>query len=94
MPRAIWNGVVVAESDRCVTVEGNQYFPPDSIKPEYLQPSDTRTTCPWKGVAHYCNLVFEGKVSKDAAWYYPETKDAADQIRGHYAFWRDVTIEA
>jgi len=93
MPRATWNGAVLAESDRCVVVEGNQYFPPDSVNTDYLQPSDTHTTCPWKGVASYYNVVVDGNVNKDAAWYYPTPKDAAQQITGYIAFWRGVQVE-
>ncbi|WP_448597226.1 DUF427 domain-containing protein [Thermoleptolyngbya sp.] len=93
MPKATWNGAVLAESDRCVVVEGNQYFPPDAIKPEYFQPSDTHTTCPWKGVASYYNIVVDGQVNQDAAWYYPTPKDAAKEIAGHVAFWRGVKVE-
>jgi len=94
MPKAIWNGTVVAESDKCVVVEGNQYFPPDSIKSEYFQPSEKRTTCPWKGQAHYYTLAVDGKTNPDAVWVYPETKDAAKNIEGYYAFWRGVQVEA
>lgn len=93
MPRATWNGAVLAESDRCVVVEGNQYFPPDALNSEYFQPSDTHTTCPWKGVASYYNVVVDGKTNKDAAWYYPTPKDAAKQITGYIAFWRGVQVE-
>lgn len=93
MPRAIWNGVVVAESDHCEVVEGNQYFPPDSIKADYFKPSDTHTTCPWKGVASYYTLEVNGQSNKDAAWYYPNPKDAAKAIKDHVAFWRGVTVE-
>ncbi|QKD84543.1 DUF427 domain-containing protein [Thermoleptolyngbya sichuanensis A183] len=93
MPKATWNGAVLAESDRCVVVEGNQYFPPDAIQSEYFQPSDTHTTCPWKGVASYYNIVVDGRVNKDAAWYYPAPKDAAKEITGHIAFWRGVKVE-
>ncbi|WOB42803.1 DUF427 domain-containing protein [Thermoleptolyngbya oregonensis NK1-22] len=93
MPKATWNGAVLAESDRCVVVEGNQYFPPDAIQSEYFQPSDTHTTCPWKGVASYYNIVVDGQVNKDAAWYYPAPKDAAKEITGHVAFWRGVKVE-
>ncbi|MHB8619925.1 MAG: DUF427 domain-containing protein [Chloroflexota bacterium] len=92
MPKATWNGAVLAESDRCEVVEGNQYFPPDSVKPEHLQPSDTHTTCPWKGVASYYNVEVDGQVSKDAAWYYPTPKDAASNIRGYIAFWNGVEV--
>lgn len=93
MPKATWNGAVLAESDRCVVVEGNQYFPPDAIQSEYFQPSETHTTCPWKGVASYYNIVVDGQVNKDAAWYYPAPKDAAKEITGHIAFWRGVKVE-
>ncbi|MDJ0634633.1 MAG: DUF427 domain-containing protein [Xenococcaceae cyanobacterium MO_188.B29] len=93
MPKAIWNGAVLAESDSCEVVEGNQYFPPDSINKEYFQPSNTHTTCPWKGQASYYNIVVEGKENKDAAWYYPETKEKANNIKGYIAFWRGVKVE-
>lgn len=93
MPKALWNGAILAESDRCEVVEGNQYFPPDSIKSEYFQESNTHTTCPWKGQASYYNIVVEGEVNKDAAWYYPNVKDAAKQIKGYVAFWRGVKVE-
>lgn len=94
MPRAIWNNAVLAESDRCIVVEGNQYFPPDAIDQQYFKPSTTHTTCPWKGVASYYTIEVDGKENKDAAWYYPTTKDAAKQIEGYIAFWRGVTVEA
>lgn len=93
MPRAIWKGAVLAESDNCVVVEGNQYFPPDSIKAEYFKPSDTHTTCPWKGVASYYDVEVNGEVNKDSAWYYPTPKDAAKNIENHVAFWRGVSVE-
>ncbi|MBF2035329.1 MAG: DUF427 domain-containing protein [Leptolyngbyaceae cyanobacterium T60_A2020_046] len=93
MPKAIWNGVVVAESDRCEVVEGNQYFPPDAIHAEYFQPSDTHTVCPWKGTASYYTLSVEGKTNPDAAWYYPDPKPAANNIKGYIAFWRGVKVE-
>lgn len=93
MPRAIWNGAVLAESDRCEVVEGNQYFPPDSLNREYFKPSNTHTTCGWKGVASYYSIDVDGKVNADAAWYYPEPKDAAKAIAGYVAFWRGVTVE-
>ena len=79
MMKAIWNGQVIAESDRCETVEGNAYFPPDAVKREFLRPSETHTTCGWKGIASYHDLAVGGQVNKDAAWYYPEPKDAAAQ---------------
>lgn len=93
MARAIWNGVVIAESDKTEIVEGNHYFPPDSVKMEYLKPSDTHTTCPWKGVASYYTVVVDGQENKDAAWYYPDPKPAAKNIAGHVAFWRGVKVE-
>ncbi|NJR50889.1 MAG: DUF427 domain-containing protein [Leptolyngbyaceae cyanobacterium CSU_1_3] len=93
MPKAIWNGVVLAESDQCEVVEGNQYFPPDSIKCEYFKDSSTHTTCGWKGVASYFNLEVDGQVNKDAAWYYPTPKDAAKNITGYIAFWKGVKVE-
>ncbi len=94
MPKAVWNGVVVAESDRCEVVEGNQYFPPDALNLEYFKPSNTHTTCSWKGVASYYTLEVEGKSNPDAAWYYPEPKDAAKNIKGYIAFWKGVKVEA
>ncbi|QBD81565.1 DUF427 domain-containing protein [Ktedonosporobacter rubrisoli] len=93
MPKATWNGTTLAESDKCVVVEGNQYFPPDSVKREYFKTSDTHTTCPWKGLASYYNIEVDGKVNEDAAWYYPEPKEAASQIKDYVAFWRGVQVE-
>jgi uncharacterized protein (DUF427 family) len=93
MARATWNGAVIAESDRTVEVEGNQYFPIDTVKRELLRDSSTHTTCPWKGVASYYDVVVDGQVNKDAAWYYPTPKDAARQIAGHVAFWHGVRVE-
>ena len=92
MPKAIWNGAVLAESDRTEVVEGNHYFPPDSIRREYFRESDTHTTCPWKGVASYYNIEVEGEVNPDAAWYYPAPKAAAKHIAGYVAFWRGVQV--
>jgi len=94
MPKAIWNGAVLAHSDRTEVVEGNQYFPPDAVKREYLKPSATHTTCPWKGVASYYEVVVNGESNRDAAWYYPEPKEAARNIKGYVAFWRGVKVEA
>jgi uncharacterized protein (DUF427 family) len=91
--KATWNGAVLAESDQTIIVEGNHYFPPEAIKQEYFQPSETHTTCPWKGVASYYNLAVNGEVNKDAAWYYPQPKDAAKQIANYVAFWRGVKVE-
>jgi uncharacterized protein (DUF427 family) len=93
MPRALWNGKVIAETDRYETVEGNIYFPPQSVKREHFKPSSTTTICPWKGTAHYYNVVVDGQENRDAAWYYPEPKPAAANIRDHVAFWRGVEVE-
>jgi len=93
MKKAIWNGVVIAESDKTVNVEGNDYFPADSIKKEYYKASDTHTTCAWKGVASYYSLNVNGEENPDAAWFYPETSDLAKGIKDHVAFWKGVTIE-
>ena len=90
--RAKWNGATLAESDKTVVVEGNHYFPPDSVKREYFQSSNTHTTCPWKGEASYYNVVVNGENNKDAAWYYPEPKPAAAEIKDHVAFWRGVEV--
>ena len=92
MPTASWNGTVIAETDRFETVEGNIYFPPEAVRKEHLRPSETHTTCGWKGVASYYDVVVDGQVNKDAAWYYPDTKDAANNIRGYVAFWRGVEV--
>ena len=93
MPKAVWNGTVIAESDRTKVVEGNQYFPPDSVRRAHLRESSTHTTCPWKGVASYYDVVVGDEVNRDAAWYYPDTKEAANDIRGYIAFWRGVSVE-
>lgn len=93
MPRAIWNGVVLAESDHTEVVEGNHYFPPDAVKREFFVESHTHTTCPWKGQASYYTVVVNGHENKDAAWYYPVPKDAAKQITNHVAFWKGVKVE-
>lgn len=92
--RATWNGVVLAESDATVVVEGNHYFPPESVNREYFQDSDTHTTCAWKGLASYHTVVVAGEKNSDAAWYYPDPKDAAAEIKDHVAFWNGVTVEA
>ncbi|HSE01940.1 MAG TPA: DUF427 domain-containing protein [Burkholderiales bacterium] len=93
MAKAIWNGRVVAESARCETVEGNHYFPPDAVRHELLKESATHTTCGWKGVASYYDVVVDGVINKDAAWYYPDPKPAAANIAGYIAFWKGVKIE-
>jgi uncharacterized protein (DUF427 family) len=92
MMKAIWNGAVLAESDRTVVVEGNHYFPPASTSRQYFRPSETHTTCHWKGEASYYDVVVDGKVNHDAAWYYPEPSDAAKQIKDHVAFWKGVQV--
>jgi len=93
MAKATWEGAVLAESSRCVEVEGNQYFPPDSIERKYFKASETHTVCPWKGTASYYDIEVNGQRNHDAAWFYPEPKDAAKQIRDYVAFWRGVKIE-
>lgn len=95
MPRAIWKGTVVAEApaDKVQVVEGNIYFPRDSIRAEHFEDSATHTVCSWKGTASYFNVVVNGEINKDAAWYYPEPKAAAKEITGHVAFWRGVQVE-
>ena len=90
--QASWNGAVIASSDDIVKVEGNAYFPADSLVMEHLQPSDHRTTCGWKGEAHYYNVVVNGQVNSNAAWFYPEPKSAAAEIKGRVAFWRGVAV--
>ncbi|MGQ9550254.1 MAG: DUF427 domain-containing protein [Roseiflexus sp.] len=94
MARAIWNGTVIAESNATIVVEGNHYFPPESVKREYLRESDTHTACSWKGIASYYDVVVNDTVNRDAAWYYPEPKEGARQIAGYVAFWRGVKVEA
>lgn len=94
MAKAIWNGAVLAESDQCEMVEGNHYFPPESIDRQYFRESDTHTTCFWKGVASYFTVVVDGQENRDAAWYYPEPKPKAENIRGYVAFWKGVNVEA
>jgi uncharacterized protein (DUF427 family) len=91
--KAIWNGAVIAESDNTVIVEGNHYFPPDAINKEHFRPSDTHTVCGWKGTASYYDIIVNGEVNKDAAWYYPNAKDAAANIENYVAFWKGVKIE-
>ncbi|GAB1538731.1 DUF427 domain-containing protein [Scytonema sp. NUACC21] len=94
MPKAIWNGAVLAESDNTVVVEGNHYFPPDSINKQYFRDSETHTTCPWKGVASYYSIKVDDQINKDAAWYYPNAKEKAKNIEGYVAFWRGVKVES
>ncbi|MGH2581631.1 MAG: DUF427 domain-containing protein [Anaerolineales bacterium] len=90
--KAIWNGQVIAESDETRVVEGNHYFPPEAIKKEFLQASDTHTQCAWKGTASYYNVAVSGETNRNAAWYYPDPSEAAKQIKDYVAFWRGVKI--
>ncbi|WP_297791956.1 DUF427 domain-containing protein [uncultured Eudoraea sp.] len=90
--KAIWNDTVIAESSDTVIIENNHYFPEESIKKEFFKPSDTHTTCPWKGEASYFTLQVNGLENKDAAWYYPEVSELARQIEGRVAFWKGVKI--
>ena len=90
--KAIWNGQVLAESDDTVVIEGNHYFPPESIKKEYFHDSETHTVCPWKGTASYFSVKVNGKVNPDAAWYYPTASKMAKGIEGRIAFWKGVQI--
>jgi uncharacterized protein (DUF427 family) len=91
--KATWRGVALAESAQIIVVEGNHYFPPDSINRSHFTPSTTRTTCGWKGEASYYDVAVEGAINKDAAWFYPDPKPAAANIKGYVAFWRGVQIE-
>jgi uncharacterized protein (DUF427 family) len=93
MAKAIWQGRVLAESERFELVEGNVYFPPEALDRRFLKASPTTTLCPWKGTAHYYTVVVDGAVNPDAAWYYPAPKPAAAQIKDHVAFWHGVTVE-
>lgn len=90
--KAIWNGEVIAESDQTILLEGNHYFPAETVRQEFLVPSDTHTTCPWKGVASYYHIQVGDRVNQDAAWYYPEPSEAAKQIKGYIAFWKGVQV--
>jgi len=93
MPKAMWNGQVIAESNDTVVVEGNHYFPADSIKREFYKESDLHSVCPWKGTASYYSLEVDGKENKDAAWYYPEVSELAKGIKGRVAFWKGVEVQ-
>jgi uncharacterized protein (DUF427 family) len=92
MVTASWNGAVIAQSDDTVVVEGNHYFPRDAVDPKYLECGATTTVCPWKGTAHYHSIIANGKTNADAAWYYPEPKDAASEIKDRIAFWKGVEV--
>ncbi|WP_306643758.1 DUF427 domain-containing protein [Sanyastnella coralliicola] len=90
--KAIWNDTVIAESDDTVVIEGNHYFPPESIKEEFFKSSETHTVCPWKGTASYYSLEVNGETNADAAWYYPEVSELAKGIKGRVAFWKGVKV--
>ena len=92
MKRALWNGAMIAESDDAVVIEGNYYFPPESVNWGFLTPSQTHSTCPWKGVASYYDILVDGKTNPDAAWYYPQPKAAAANIKDRVAFWKGVRV--
>jgi len=94
MPKATWNGTVIAESDDTIIVDNNHYFPRDAVKDEYLRPSDKHTTCFWKGKASYFTLEVNGERNEDAAWYYPDPKSKAANIKDYVAFWHRVQVEA
>ena len=93
MAKAIWEGTVLAESNQTIEVEGNQYFPPAAVKHEFFKPNEQHTTCPWKGLASYYDIEVNGKKNPSAAWYYPEPKPAAKQIKDYVAFWKGVQVE-
>lgn len=90
--KAVWNNQVIAQSDDTIVIENNHYFPKESVKREYLKNSNTHTTCPWKGLASYYTLTVDGEDNPDSAWYYPEPKEAASQIKDRIAFWKGVQI--
>jgi uncharacterized protein (DUF427 family) len=91
--KAVWKNAVLAESSDTVIVEGNHYFPPEAVNRQYLRPSDTHTTCPWKGLASYYHIEVDGEINKDAAWYYSDPKDAANNIKSYIAFWKGVEVK-
>ncbi|HDZ06845.1 hypothetical protein LCGC14_0050310 [marine sediment metagenome] len=93
MVKAIWNDVVIAESDETVVIEGNHYFPPQDIKKEYFKGTETQTICAWKGIASYYNIEVNGEVNIDAAWYYPEISELAKGIKDYVAFWKGVEVK-
>ncbi len=90
--KAIWNGEIIAESDETIVIEGNHYFPPETIKSGYFNASSNQTTCPWKGLASYYNIEVNGNVNSDAAWYYPEVSELAKEINGYVAFWKGIEV--
>lgn len=94
VPQAVWNGEIIADSEDTTVVEGNHYFPPDSVDGRYLRDSDHTSVCPWKGTARYRDVVVDGQVNDNAAWCYPEPSEAAAQIEGRIAFWHGVEVRA
>ena len=94
MARATWHDAVLAEAERFETVEGNVYFPPQTVEQQHLRPSTHTSICPWKGVAHYYDVVVGDEVNADAAWYYPDPKPAAAKIKDHVSFWKGVAVES
>jgi uncharacterized protein (DUF427 family) len=93
MPKAVWNGAVLAESDETIMLEGNHYFPVEALHTEFFVDSSHRSRCPWKGVADYYDIVVDGDTNRSAAWYYADPSAAASDIKGHVAFWRGVRVE-
>jgi uncharacterized protein (DUF427 family) len=93
VPKAYWGGHLIAESDACVIVEGNQYFPREAVNSKFLKPSEHTSVCPWKGTAHYFHVEVDGARNDNAAWYYPDPKPAANEIKGRIAFWKGVKVE-
>lgn len=93
MVKALWNGEIIASSDECIVVEGNQYFPPESLNMKFFKENKTHSTCPWKGEASYYNLEVNGEENSDAAWYYPKASEAASSIENYVAFWKGVEIQ-
>jgi uncharacterized protein (DUF427 family) len=93
MAKALWGGKIIAESNATVVVEGNQYFPPGAVKKQFLEPSDHTSTCPWKGTAHYYHVEVDGMRTENAAWYYPNPKPAAAEIKDRIAFWKGIRVE-
>ena len=92
--KAIWKNEVIAESDQTIVVEGNHYFPPDSVRKQFFIESSSHTSCPWKGEANYYDIIVDDSVNKDGAWFYPDPKDEAKDIKDYVAFWRGVIIES
>ena len=93
MAKAVWNGQTLAESEKTEIIEGNLYFPEETVKREFLKTSSTTSSCPWKGQARYYTIIVDGQENPDAAWYYPDPKPAARKIKGYVAFWRGVEVE-